>query len=90
MWQGDTLSIRKADVEYPRYFTYFIEGPMADGGVDTIVGLYVDHPNVFTKFLVWMNFMWIDGHGHTQYIVKTPEAAALVKTGVITEVCKYE
>lgn len=63
---------------------------MADGGVDTIVGLYVDHPNVFTKFLVWMNFMWIDGHGHTQYIVKTPEAAALVKTGVITEVCKYE
>ena len=30
----------------------FIEGPMADGGVDTIVGIYVAHPNIFTKFLV--------------------------------------
>ena len=64
----------------------FIEGPMADGGVDTIVGLYVAHPNIFTKFLVWANFMWIDGYGHTQYIAKTPEALSHVKTGVITEV----
>lgn len=68
----------------------FIEGPMADGGVDTIVGLYTTHPNIFTKFLVWVNFMWIDGYGHTQYIVKTPEAASYVMTGEIMEANNYE
>ena len=67
----------------------FIEGPMADGGVDTIVGLYTEHPNIVTKFLVWMNFMWIDGFGHTQYTVKTPEAASNVKPGKIMEVNSY-
>ena len=64
----------------------FIEGPMADGGVDTIVGFYANHPNIFAKFLVWVNFMWINGYGRTQYIVKTPEAASHVITGEITEV----
>ena len=68
----------------------FIEGPMADGGVDTIVGFYTDHPNFFSKLLVWANFMWIDGYGHTQYIVKTPGAASHVTIGHIMEVDDYE
>lgn len=51
-----------------------IEGPMADGAVDTIMGIYNRFPCFITKSIVCINFLRSEGKGHTQYVVKKQDS----------------
>ena len=62
-----------------------IEGPMADGAVNSVMGKYNSKPGIFRKFIVWINYMCIEGIGHVQYVAKTEKAVKYITIVEIEE-----
>ena len=64
----------------------YIEGPMADGAIDSVMKQYRRRPGAILKFIVWLNYMGVTGLGHIQYVVKTDAAIDCVRILDVEEV----